>query len=221
MKTKEKSRPCFFFFFFFFKLEITESHNIGNTKSETQVYCALIDTGSFVPVFVVVGARSSAGRYEYTAAFGVFDLLTLYSAYFVWARVPETKGLSLEQIQHLLSAGDGPSGGDSTSGTRGGGGSRRRVGTSRLAGPGMGAAAGRPSPEATAGRPSFVRRLFGPPTAPAGLRSPGQAAGRSANSLAYSSGAISYSGDLSLSEDTTTDRGSESTVTSTLLDIEV
>ena len=28
------------------KLEITKSHNIGNTKSESQVYCSLTGTGA-------------------------------------------------------------------------------------------------------------------------------------------------------------------------------
>jgi hypothetical protein len=41
-------------------------------------------------------------RDQYTAAFGLFFALTAYSLYFVHRHVPETKGLSLLQIEALL-----------------------------------------------------------------------------------------------------------------------
>lgn len=43
-------------------------------------------------------------RDQYTAAFGLFLLLTAYSLYFVHQYVPETKGLSLLEIESLFKA---------------------------------------------------------------------------------------------------------------------
>jgi len=39
---------------------------------------------------------------KYTAAFGIFGFLTAYSLWFVYFNVPETKGLSLEDIERFL-----------------------------------------------------------------------------------------------------------------------
>jgi sugar porter (SP) family MFS transporter len=58
---------------------------------------------TFLYPVIVSGLGNWLGvRHEYTAAFGIFDILTLYSIFFVYRNVPETKGLSLEQIEVLL-----------------------------------------------------------------------------------------------------------------------
>ena len=49
---------------------------------------------------IIDGFSSLFGEaYKYCAGFGVFAVLTLYSMWFVYWNVPETKGLSLEEIE--------------------------------------------------------------------------------------------------------------------------
>ena len=56
--------------------------------------------GSNVVVsFAFAGVMHALGN---TLTFGTFFALTLYSLYFVHAHVPETKGLTLEQIEQLF-----------------------------------------------------------------------------------------------------------------------
>jgi len=73
-------------------IAIAVQFNFGWNLAVTFLYPVIVDgLGSWLGV-----------RHEYTAAFGIFDILTLYSIYFVYQYVPETKGLSLEQIEQLL-----------------------------------------------------------------------------------------------------------------------
>ena len=62
---------------------------------------------SFLVVFVVFRRYSGMGSIfgehdQYTAAFCLFLILTAYSLYFVQQYVPETKGLSLLEIESLF-----------------------------------------------------------------------------------------------------------------------
>merc|ERR1711998_703807 len=55
---------------------------------------------SFLYPSIIDGFATAFGEdYKYCAGFGVFAILTLYSLWFVYWRVPETKGLSLEEIE--------------------------------------------------------------------------------------------------------------------------
>ena len=56
--------------------------------------------GSNVVVsFAFAGVMHALGN---TLTFGIFFTLTIYSLYFVHVHVPETKGLTLEQIEQLF-----------------------------------------------------------------------------------------------------------------------
>ena len=61
---------------------------------------------SFLFPVAQTGLKALLGKTWYlTVLFGIFAVVDLYALYFIDRNVPETKGMSLEQIEHFLAAG--------------------------------------------------------------------------------------------------------------------
>lgn len=63
-----------------------------------------VQTNFFLNAVVQVGVPVLEARLGLSFTFGMFAVLTAYSVYFVYTKVPETKGLSLEQIEAKFAA---------------------------------------------------------------------------------------------------------------------
>jgi major inositol transporter-like SP family MFS transporter len=69
-----------------------------------QAVALAVQTNFFLNAVVQFGVPVLEARLGFSCMFGMFGVLTAYSIFFVYTRVPETKGLSLEEIEQRFAA---------------------------------------------------------------------------------------------------------------------